>query len=108
MGIDIIAGTIDPGYKGIVFVVVFNHSDEPFEIKRGKDLSRFNPFKLRLCHFPGDRIAQLVVQPFVNCECVEVDNLQNKGNRNEAGFGSTGIKSKEEPLTQSATQAEDA
>ena len=51
---------------------------------------------------------QLVVEPFVNCECVEIDNLENKGDRNCSGFGSTGIKSKEEPLTQSSTQVEDS
>lgn len=38
---------------------------------------------------PGDRIAQLVVMPYLNVEFNEVDELSNTV-RGEGGFGSTG------------------
>ena len=68
--IDIGAGVIDPDYRGNVGVVIFNHSNVPFEIKI------------------GDRIAQLILEkcsiPDIKC----VENL-NSTERN-GGFGSTG------------------
>lgn len=39
--------------------------------------------------FPGDRIAQLVVMPYLNVEFNEVDQLSDTV-RGEGGFGSTG------------------
>lgn len=64
-------GTIDSGYRGEVGVILVNHSDEDFEVKT------------------GDRIAQLVVAPFVSVKVVEaaVNDVTERG---EGGFGSTG------------------
>lgn len=39
--------------------------------------------------FPGDRIAQLVVMPYLNVEFEEVNELSDT-ERGEGGFGSTG------------------
>lgn len=67
-------GTIDSGYRGEIGVILLNTSDEPFDIRR------------------GDRIAQLVIQPYVHASFVDV----SKGDlpvtdRGVGGFGSTGV-----------------
>lgn len=71
--IDVGAGVIDADYRGNVGVVLFNHSNEDFEIG------------------PGDRIAQLICEKITYPKIEEVDTLTNT-NRGEDGFGSTGMK----------------
>ena len=73
--IDVGAGVIDCDYRGDVGVVLFNHSDTDFEIKR------------------GDRIAQLIVELIASPDVVEVDDLDRLGDtkRGNGGFGSTGL-----------------
>ena len=68
------AGVIDFGFRGIVQVLFFNHSDETFYAKK------------------GDRIAQIVfLEKFdVKFEMVQSADLIPKSERNENGFGSTG------------------
>lgn len=69
--IDVGAGVIDEDYRGNVGVVLFNHSDNAFEIKK------------------GDRIAQLICERITYPEVVEVDTLTDTV-RGAGGFGSTG------------------
>lgn len=64
-------GTIDADYRGEVLVLLVNHGDEPFTIRR------------------GDRIAQLVVAPVMRATTAEVDALPPT-ERGIGGFGSTG------------------
>jgi dUTP pyrophosphatase len=64
-------GTIDADYRGEVKVILINHGDEPFTIRR------------------GDRIAQLVVAPVTTVSMAEVEAL-DETERGEGGFGSTG------------------
>jgi dUTP pyrophosphatase len=64
-------GLLDSGYRGEVNVILINHGSKPFPIAR------------------GDRIAQLVVVPFVTQQFVEVDELPESV-RGDGGFGSTG------------------
>lgn len=64
-------GTVDSGYRGEICGIIYNHSDEPFEIK------------------PGDRIAQVVVKPTMLTIFNEVDELK-PSDRGTDGFGSTG------------------
>jgi dUTP pyrophosphatase len=64
-------GTIDSDYRGEIKVLLINHSNEEFEIKK------------------GDRIAQAVVAPVIQAEIVEVEELSST-KRGEGGFGSTG------------------
>jgi dUTP pyrophosphatase len=64
-------GTIDSDYRGEIKVLLINHSNEEFEIKK------------------GDRIAQAVVAPVIQAEIVEVEELSDT-TRGEGGFGSTG------------------
>ena len=72
-GIDTGAGVIDSDYRGPVGVVLFNHSDEDYEIK---------------C---GDRIAQLILEKIITPEVTEVvDGDLPETVRGSGGFGSTG------------------
>ncbi|MCF0236307.1 MAG: dUTP diphosphatase [Bacteroidaceae bacterium] len=64
-------GTIDADYRGEVGVVLINLGAEPFVIN------------------DGDRIAQLVVAPFVQAQWLPVESLDTT-QRGEGGFGSTG------------------
>ena len=65
-------GLIDSGYRGEIKVILVNLDPyEPVHVER------------------GDKIAQLVVQPVVEAELVEVDDLESS-ERGSGGFGSTG------------------
>ncbi len=65
-------GTIDAGYRGEISVVVINtDATSPFVIE------------------PGDRIAQLVIQPVVQARFIPVTELPGSA-RGADGFGSTG------------------
>jgi dUTP pyrophosphatase len=69
-GIDTLAGVIDSDYRGEVKVVLVNHGTEPVAIA------------------PGDRIAQLLVQPVARVRFTRAA-LAPTG-RGAGGFGSTG------------------
>jgi len=64
-------GTVDSDYRGEVKVILVNHGEEDFVIRR------------------GDRIAQLVIAPVVQAVWAEVDSLDETA-RGAGGFGSTG------------------
>jgi dUTP pyrophosphatase len=64
-------GTIDSDYRGPVGVILVNHGDEPFVVRR------------------GDRIAQLVVAPVARASFGEAGVLAASV-RGNGGFGSTG------------------
>ena len=70
------AGVIDSGYRGIVKVLLFNHSDNLFFV------------------LVGQRIAQIVLfflEKFdAKFEMVQSSNQLDKSVRNEGGFGSVG------------------
>lgn len=64
-------GTIDSHYRGEILVPLHNYSDKTQRVSA------------------GERICQMIVVPFVTCECVEVDEL-SETDRGEGGFGSSG------------------
>lgn len=64
-------GTIDADYRGEVKVILINHGQEPFVIKR------------------GERIAQMVIAPVTRAELSVVTTL-DETQRGAGGFGSTG------------------
>ncbi|HVR90714.1 MAG TPA: dUTP diphosphatase [Novosphingobium sp.] len=64
-------GTIDSDYRGELKVILINHGEMEFRIRR------------------GDRIAQLVLGPVVRATWLKVDEL-DETQRGEGGFGSTG------------------
>ncbi len=64
-------GTIDSDYRGEVGVILINHGQIPFEIRR------------------GERIAQLVIASYAQAVMAEVEALDETA-RGAGGFGSTG------------------
>jgi dUTP pyrophosphatase len=70
-GIDVGAGILDNDFRGIVNVILFNHSDFIFEAKHGA------------------RIAQLIIIKISTPEIEVVEEL-TETERGEGGFGSTG------------------
>ena len=64
-------GLVDSDYRGEVKVALHNHSDVPQTIN------------------PMERIAQLMIVPYLSCEFDVVDELSDT-ERGEGGFGSTG------------------
>jgi dUTP pyrophosphatase len=64
-------GTIDSDYRGELMVILINHGDEPFMVRR------------------GERIAQLVIAPASHAEIVAAEELAATV-RGGGGFGSTG------------------
>jgi dUTP pyrophosphatase len=64
-------GTIDEDFRGVLSVILINHGQEPFTVRR------------------GDRIAQMIVAPVVRAVWDEVEELPAT-DRGEGGFGHTG------------------
>ncbi len=63
-------GTIDPGYRGEIRVILLNLGHEPYPIRR------------------GERIAQLIVARYEPVEWEEAELSET--NRGDGGFGSSG------------------
>jgi dUTP pyrophosphatase len=72
-GIDVMAGVIDEDYRGAVGVILYNTSDEPFQVSI------------------GDRIAQLILEK-IETPLVNVVEELDETDRGEGGFGSTGVR----------------
>jgi len=64
-------GTIDADYRGEIGVILINHGDQSFTVRR------------------GDRIAQMIIAPFVQADFQAVDTLSETV-RGSGGFGSSG------------------
>ncbi|WP_297798900.1 dUTP diphosphatase [uncultured Brevundimonas sp.] len=64
-------GTIDSDYRGELGVILINHGQEAFEIRR------------------GERIAQMVIARHEQC-IIEITDTLDETQRGEGGFGSTG------------------
>jgi dUTP pyrophosphatase len=64
-------GTIDADYRGDIGVILINLSEEEYTLQ------------------PGERIAQMVIAPFIQIRWEEVNSLSVTA-RGEKGFGSTG------------------
>ncbi len=70
--INILGGVIDVDFRDSIKVIIFNHSDAQYNIKR------------------GHRIAQLICEQIVYANIVEVNTLP-KTNRNKGCLGSSGL-----------------
>ena len=66
-------GVIDSDYRGEIMVALYNHSDKIQEIAS------------------GERVAQLVIMPYLKAEFIESEALEET-NRAAGGFGSTGTR----------------
>ena len=67
-----LTGLIDSDYQGQVFISMWNRSQNSYTIE------------------PGDRIAQMVFLPVLQCDFEEVDEFVTT-QRGEGGFGHTGV-----------------
>ena len=67
-------GLIDPDFRGIINVILMNHSSKPFTVRT------------------GERLAQVVFKQRFDVDFVKVSQIDELGltERNEGGFGSTG------------------
>lgn len=66
-------GVIDSDYRGEIMVALHNHGSETQTVS------------------DGDRVAQMVIAPFIKAEYTEADELSDTV-RGAGGFGSTGSK----------------
>ena len=66
-------GVVDCDYRGEIMVALHNHSE------------------IEQAVAPGERIAQMVIAPYVTAEFEQVDALSDTV-RGEGGFGSTGTR----------------
>lgn len=64
-------GTIDADYRGEIMVILINHGEDPFTIRR------------------GDRIAQMIIAP-VSAAGFELEESLDETERGTGGHGSTG------------------
>ena len=64
-------GTIDADYRGEIGIILINHGDTHFHIQR------------------GDRIAQMIIAPFIQAAFDITDTLP-ESERGSGGFGSSG------------------
>lgn len=64
-------GTVDADYRGEIGVLLINHGDAPFPVRR------------------GERIAQMVIAAVVRADLASVASL-SATDRGSGGFGSTG------------------
>lgn len=64
-------GVVDSGYTGSIVVKLYNLGTEPYTFRK------------------GDKIAQIVIQPFIAPELEVVDEL-SETDRGSLGFGSSG------------------
>lgn len=64
-------GTIDEGYRGEIKIILINHGNEDFKVKK---------------HM---RIAQMVITPVLQVDLIETATL-SVTDRNQSGFGSSG------------------
>ena len=63
---------IDSDYRGEIMVVLYNQSSLPQTLHK------------------NDRIAQLIIQPYIEATWIETDTL-DETERGDGGFGSSGI-----------------
>lgn len=66
-------GVIDSDYRGEIMVALYNHSQVPATVEN------------------GERIAQIVIAPFLKADFIESEELSDT-QRGAGGFGSTGTK----------------
>lgn len=71
-GIDVGAGLIDQSFRGPIGVLLFNHGDEPFQVRI------------------GDRIAQLAVERYLHPLFIEAGSVSETARTD--GWGSSGIR----------------
>lgn len=64
-------GVIDSDYRGEIRIPLYNHSDQSMKLEN------------------GERVAQMIIIPYIRAELVEQEDLQGT-ERGDSGFGSSG------------------
>ena len=69
-------GVIDADYRGEIMIGLFNDSNEYQDI------------------YPGDRVAQMIIEPFTRATFAlkDINEMNINTERSTGGFGSTGIR----------------
>jgi dUTP pyrophosphatase len=70
-GIVVCGGVLDEKYRGNIIICLANTTNMPYNFRK------------------GDKIAQLLIVPYVTPQLIEVDELEQT-ERGDKGFGSTG------------------
>lgn len=65
-------GILDLSYRGELKIVIINESNTGYQIQK------------------GDRVAQLVITPYINCEVLVTEEFETETERGAGGFGSSG------------------
>ena len=68
-----LTGVIDADYQGPLMMPLWNHSNEPFEIK------------------VGDRVAQMLFVPVIHADLQVTNSFDEESERGQKGSGSTGL-----------------
>ncbi len=76
LGLKVMGGVIDCGYRGEIIMNMLNTSDKDVTLPK------------------GHKVAQMLIQKFEHCDIVEVEELSNTA-RGEGREGSTGSMHKE-------------
>lgn len=71
-GLFVVAGVIDNGYTGEIKIALYN-THEAFQVVQ-----------------QGEKIAQMILVPVVDCQVMEVDEIVSADQRGKNGFGSSG------------------
>ena len=66
-------GTVDSGYTGFVYIILFNNSDFDYNVKK------------------GDRIAQIIFRKCHSVSFCVAEHLSGDTDRGVKGFGSSGV-----------------
>tara|TARA_Y100000310_G_scaffold307370_1_gene349399 strand:- start:5940 stop:6392 length:453 start_codon:yes stop_codon:yes gene_type:complete len=64
-------GTVDAGYRGEIGIILINHGEEIFQVKK------------------GDKVAQGILNEIIYGEIIEAEKL-SESERGERGYGSSG------------------
>lgn len=71
-GLMVGAGVIDADYRGIIKVLLFNHGDDEYRVRK------------------GDRVAQMIMERICRPDFNLVEAHEGETERGAGGFGSTG------------------
>lgn len=71
LGLKVMGGVIDAGYRGEIIICLFNTSDKEVVVEKGR------------------KVIQMIVQKFESCDILEVDDL-SETTRGAGREGSTG------------------